>query len=119
MTIDWTTGVRSTAEAKDFSYSLCVETSSDSHPAPYLVGTGGPFPGGKARAGRDADHSPHLVPRSRMSRSYTSSLLWRPHGLAGQLYIHLRISVYIILSYSTTALLRVLSSSIILSLNAV
>jgi hypothetical protein len=22
------------------------------------VGTGGPFPGGKARQGRDADHSP-------------------------------------------------------------
>jgi hypothetical protein len=30
-------------------------------------------PGGKSRLGRDADHSPHLVPRSRMSRSYTSS----------------------------------------------
>jgi hypothetical protein len=30
-------------------------------------------PGVKARPGRDADHSPHLVPRSRMSRSYTSS----------------------------------------------
>jgi hypothetical protein len=28
------------------------------------MGTGGPFPGGKARPGRDADHSPHLVPRS-------------------------------------------------------
>jgi hypothetical protein len=28
--------------------------------------------GGKARPGRDVDHSPHLVPRSRMSRSYTS-----------------------------------------------
>jgi hypothetical protein len=37
------------------------------------MGTGGPFPGAKARPGRDADHSPHLVPRSRMSRSYTSS----------------------------------------------
>jgi hypothetical protein len=31
------------------------------------------FPRGKAQSGRDADHSPHLVPRSRMSRSYTSS----------------------------------------------
>jgi len=28
------------------------------------MGIGGPFPGGKARPGRDADHSPHLVPRS-------------------------------------------------------
>jgi hypothetical protein len=27
----------------------------------------------KARQGRDADHSPHLVPRSRVSRSYTYS----------------------------------------------
>jgi hypothetical protein len=34
------------------------------------MGTGGPFPGGKAQPGRDADHSPHLVPRSR-NRSYT------------------------------------------------
>jgi hypothetical protein len=37
---------------------------------PVQMGTGGPFPGGKARPRRDADHSPHLVPRSRMSRRY-------------------------------------------------
>jgi hypothetical protein len=36
------------------------------------VGTRGPFPGPKAQPGCDTDHSPHLVPRSRMSRSYTS-----------------------------------------------
>jgi hypothetical protein len=47
-------GVRSPAEAKDFSSSLCVQTGSGAHP----MGTGGPFPGGKARPGRDADHSP-------------------------------------------------------------
>jgi len=29
--------------------------------------------GAKARPGRDADHLPHLVPRLRISRSYTSS----------------------------------------------
>jgi hypothetical protein len=28
------------------------------HPASYPMGTGGSFPGGKARPGRDADHSP-------------------------------------------------------------
>jgi hypothetical protein len=28
------------------------------HPTFYPMGTGGPFPGGKARPGRDADHSP-------------------------------------------------------------
>jgi hypothetical protein len=41
-----------------FSSSLCVQTSSGAHPASYPMGTGGPFPGGKARPGRDADHSP-------------------------------------------------------------
>jgi hypothetical protein len=57
----------------DFSSNLCVQTGSGAHPASCPMGTGGPFPGTKARPGRDADHSPHLVPRSRMSRSYTSS----------------------------------------------
>jgi hypothetical protein len=41
-----------------FSSSLCVETGSGAHPASYPIGTGGPFPRGKARPGRDADHSP-------------------------------------------------------------
>jgi hypothetical protein len=54
---DWEIGVRSTAGAKDFSSSLCVQTSSGAHPASCTTGTGGPFPGGKARLGRDADHS--------------------------------------------------------------
>jgi hypothetical protein len=39
--------------AEDFSSSLCVQTGSGAHPAFYLMGTGG-----KARPGRDADHSP-------------------------------------------------------------
>jgi hypothetical protein len=51
-------GVRSPARAKDFSSSLCVETGSGAHPASCPMGTGGPFPGGKAQLGRDADHSP-------------------------------------------------------------
>jgi hypothetical protein len=50
-------GVRSPAEAKDFSSSLCVQTGSGVHPASCPMGTGGPFPGGEARPGRDADHS--------------------------------------------------------------
>jgi hypothetical protein len=65
-------GVRSLAGAKDFSFVLCVQTGSGAHPASYPLGTGGPFSGVKARPGRDADHSPHLVPRPWMSRSYTS-----------------------------------------------
>jgi hypothetical protein len=41
MTTDWTTGIRSPTEAKDFSSSLCVQTSSEAHLASYPVGTGG------------------------------------------------------------------------------
>jgi hypothetical protein len=58
MTTDWTIGVRSPAEAEDFSSSPCVQTGSGAHPASCPMGTGGPFPGGKARPGREADHSP-------------------------------------------------------------
>jgi hypothetical protein len=48
--------VRSPAEAKDFSSSLCAQTGSGFHPASCQMGTGGPFRAGKARPGRDADH---------------------------------------------------------------
>jgi hypothetical protein len=51
-------GVRSPVGAKDFSSILCVQTSSGAHPASCPMGTGGPFPGGKARPEREADHSP-------------------------------------------------------------
>jgi hypothetical protein len=51
-------GVRSPAGAKDFSSNLCVQTGSGAQPASCTMGTGGPFPGGKARPGRDADHAP-------------------------------------------------------------
>jgi hypothetical protein len=51
-------GVLSPAGAKDFSYSLLVKTRSGAHPASCTMGTGGPFPGAKARPGHDADHSP-------------------------------------------------------------
>jgi hypothetical protein len=50
--------VRSPAEAGNFSSSLCVQTGFGAHPASCTMGTGGPFPGGKARLWRDADHSP-------------------------------------------------------------
>jgi hypothetical protein len=44
--------VRSPAEAKDCSSNLCVQTGSGAQPASCPMGTGG-----KARPGRDADHS--------------------------------------------------------------
>jgi hypothetical protein len=58
LTMDWTAGVRSPTGAEDFSSNFCIQTGSGAHPASYTVGTGGSFPGGKARPGRDADHSP-------------------------------------------------------------
>jgi hypothetical protein len=58
LTTDWTAGVRSPTEAEDFSSNLCVQTGSGTHPASCTMGTGGSFPGGKGRPGRDADHSP-------------------------------------------------------------
>jgi hypothetical protein len=50
--------VRSHAEVREFSSSLCVQTGSGAHPASCTMGTGGPFPGAKARPGSDADQSP-------------------------------------------------------------
>jgi hypothetical protein len=52
------TGVRFPTEAEDFSSGLRVQTGSGAHPASCPVGTGGLFPGGKARPGCDADHPP-------------------------------------------------------------
>jgi hypothetical protein len=40
-------------DADDFSSSLCIQTGSEAHPASCPMGIGG-----KARPGRDADHSP-------------------------------------------------------------
>jgi hypothetical protein len=42
----------------NFSSSPCVQTGSGAHPASYPMGTRSAFPGGEARPGRDADHSP-------------------------------------------------------------
>jgi hypothetical protein len=58
LTTDWTAGVQSLTEVEDFSSSLCVQTGSGAHPSSYTMGTRGSFPGGKARPGCDADHSP-------------------------------------------------------------
>jgi hypothetical protein len=56
-------GFRSPAGAKVYSSNLCVQTGSGAHPASCTMGNGDPFLGGKARPRRDADHSPHIVPR--------------------------------------------------------
>jgi hypothetical protein len=50
-----------------------VQTGSEAHPASCTMGIGGPFPGAKHGRGVTLTAHPHLVSRSRMSRSYTSS----------------------------------------------
>jgi hypothetical protein len=64
---------QSPAGAKYLSSNIWVQTGSGAHPASCSMGTGGPFLSGKARPGRDGDHSPHIMPRSWISRSYKSS----------------------------------------------
>jgi hypothetical protein len=54
---DRAVGVRSPVGAEDFSSSLLVQTGSGAHPASCTMGTGGPFPEGKAQPWRDVDHS--------------------------------------------------------------
>jgi hypothetical protein len=56
---DWEIEIPSPVEAKVSSSSLCVHMGSGAQPASCPMGKGGPFPGDKARSGRDADHSPH------------------------------------------------------------
>jgi hypothetical protein len=58
LTTGWMIGVQSPTGAEDFSSIPCVHASSEAHLASYPMGTEGPFPRGKARQGRDADHSP-------------------------------------------------------------
>jgi hypothetical protein len=85
---DWTIGVRSSSEAEDFSSSLCVQTGCEVHPATCTMGSGGPFPGGKAQPGRDADHSP---PSSAEVKNEQKLYLLSPHAppwrVAGTLYL--------------------------------
>jgi hypothetical protein len=66
------TGGQSPAEAKDFSSSLCVQTSSEANPALYAVGTGGCYLVGKEWPGCDADPSP---PSSAKIKEWVEALL--------------------------------------------
>jgi hypothetical protein len=61
LTTDMANGLRSQADVKNLSCNLFIQTGSGAHPASCTIGTGGPFPGGKAWPGRDADR---LTPSS-------------------------------------------------------
>jgi hypothetical protein len=69
-----------------FFSSICVQTSSEAHPAYYPMCTAGPFPGGKHGRGVTLSTQPHLMPRSRMNKNNTTSYPWRLHGGSGQLH---------------------------------
>jgi hypothetical protein len=60
--------------SKDFSSNFCVQTGSEAHPASCPMDTGDPFHGAKRGRGVTLTTHLHLVPRSRMSKSYTTSL---------------------------------------------
>jgi hypothetical protein len=79
--------VRSPTGGEDFSSSPCVQTGSGANPASYPMVTGSSFPGGKARPGRDAYHSP---PSSAEVKNELKLYLLSPHvppwRVAGQLY---------------------------------
>jgi hypothetical protein len=88
--------VRLTAEAKDFSSNLCVQTSFEVHPASCTMGTIGPFPGIKGGRGVTLTTHPHLVPKSRLSKSDKSSLSCRMHGGSGTALLTLTVRTLLI-----------------------
>jgi hypothetical protein len=53
----WLSGYGLDDRRKDISSTLSDQTGSEAHPASCTMGTGGSFPGCKARSGDDADHS--------------------------------------------------------------
>jgi hypothetical protein len=79
--------VQSLIGAEDFSSSPCVQTGSGAHPASYPMGTRGPYPGCKARPGRDAGHSPPSGAEVKYEQElYLLSPHMPPWHVAGQLY---------------------------------
>jgi hypothetical protein len=89
---DWTTGrlkFDPRQRRKDLSCRLSVQTSSGAHPTSCTMGTGVLSSGVKHSRGVTLTTHPHLVLRSRMSRSYTSSAPLRLHRcVVGLLYLY-------------------------------
>jgi hypothetical protein len=70
---DYSLDNRGSIPSRCKGFFLCVQTGSEAHPASCTMGTGSPFPGAKCGQDMMLTTYPHLVPRSIMSRSYTSS----------------------------------------------
>jgi hypothetical protein len=66
-------GVRFPEEAKDCSSIFCVQIGPEVDPASYSMRTVGHFPGDKRGLSVTLTTHTHLLLKSRMSRSYTSS----------------------------------------------
>jgi hypothetical protein len=81
--------VRCTVEVKGFFLLLLCSDQLWGLPSLLYNGYWGSFPRGKAPLGRDADQSPHLVPRSRMSRSYTPLHLSAFVACSGKYFIRM------------------------------
>jgi hypothetical protein len=82
LTTYWGTGVRSPTEAKDLPSNLCVQTSSEAHPASCTMGTGGPFLG--AKRGRGVTLTTHpIYCQGQKLVGATPSPPGRLHGVAG------------------------------------
>jgi hypothetical protein len=89
LTTDWTTGwPRFDPWQKQRIFSLSSVSRQALRPtqSPVQWVLGGPFPRSKARSAHDADHSPHLVQRSRMSRAIYPLPLFACMAVVGQLY---------------------------------
>jgi hypothetical protein len=72
--------IRVPAEGGNFSLHNRVHSVSEAHPASYLVGNRGSFPGVK-RPEREADHSPPSSAEVKNAWSYTSTTPIHPHGV--------------------------------------
>jgi hypothetical protein len=89
LTADWRTGVLFSAQAKDFSSSLCVKASSEAHPASFQMVIGVRFPGVNRGQGVTPTTCPNLVQTSRIA--ILSLPLSVCMAVAGQLYFTLLI----------------------------
>jgi hypothetical protein len=70
MLADGDSSARFLAGAGNFSFHYCVRNGFEAHSISYPMGSGGVALSLRLkRPGREADHSPHLVPRSRMRGS--------------------------------------------------
>jgi hypothetical protein len=90
-----TIGALSPAEERDFSSNLLCPDRLWGPPSLLYNGYRGSFhPGIKRGRGVTLTTHPHVVPRSRMSRSYIPFTLWRLYG--GCLTVLILLSIYMV-----------------------